>query len=140
MAEAFLNKKASEKFEAFSAGSEPTESVHPLSIDAMHKFDIDISEFKTKQIDQFKNEEFDFVITLCDKAKETCPCFPGKPVFAHWGFQDPVDFEGTEEEKREFFYKIPRHVETRINIFISLPMERQDKMALEQQVRNIANI
>ena len=140
MAEAFLKKKAPENFEAYSAGSEPAERVQPLTIDVMKRFDFDISEFKTKSIDQFKNEKFDFVITLCDKAKESCPSFPGKPLFAHWGFQDPVDFVGTEEEKREFFYKIARHIETRINLFISLPMESLDKMALEQQVRNIANI
>jgi arsenate reductase len=87
--------------EAFSAGIKKTH-VHPLAIQVLKENDIDISNNRSKTIDEFKGKPFDYVITVCDHAKETCPFFPGKKII-HKGFTDPSDFEGTFDEKLHAF-------------------------------------
>lgn len=99
MAEAILNEKSGDKFEAYSAGTKPASEINPLAVRAMASMKIDISSKKPKSVDVYANEEFDFIITLCNKGKEQCINYIGKPIFSHWGTLDPEDFEGTEEEK-----------------------------------------
>ena len=98
MAEGFL-KKFDKNLEVFSAGTNPSSQVHPKAIQVMKEVGIDLSENYPKMVDQFLNESFDYVITVCDNAKETCPIFFGKVDHQlHIGFEDPAEAKGTEEE------------------------------------------
>lgn len=100
-------------------------------------FAIDSSDARSKSLEEFRDTEFDFVITVCDKAKENCPIWPGRPVIAHWGSPDPVAFEGTEEERRNHFWQVAQQIKRRIDLFTSLPFESLDKLRLEAATREI---
>ncbi len=104
MAEGLANHDLSGRFEAFSAGTDPS-SVHPLAIKVMREIGIDISGHRSKSMDEFSQERFDYVITLCDQANESCPVFFGGTKRLHMGFPDPAAAEGGDEEKRGAFRK-----------------------------------
>ncbi len=104
MAEGLLRSLRGDLYDAFSAGTIASK-VNPYAIKVMSEIGIDISHHRSKSIDEFKGQIFDYVVTVCDNAKENCPFFPGKYVF-HKGFQDPADFEGTDEEKLMIFRKV----------------------------------
>lgn len=105
MAEGILNALYGNTFEAYSAGTHPTK-VHPLAIKVMQEIGIDISQNRSKSIEEFKGMFFDYVITVCDSAKETCPFYPYTKVILHKSFPDPSSYQGTEEQKLEFFRKV----------------------------------
>ncbi len=105
MAEAFLNHLYGESYEAFSAGTHPTQ-VHPLAKVVMQESGIDLSSHSSKPIETFKGEEFDYVITLCDKAKEECPFFPGGKRVMHRNFKSPIAKEAHQEEAIEDFRRV----------------------------------
>lgn len=105
MAEGLINALLGDKYIAYSAGTKPT-NVNPLVIKAMSEIGIDISHHRSKSIDEFKGEKFDYVITVCDNVKDICPFFPGGKKYIHKSFPDPSSFEGTEEEKLEFIRKV----------------------------------
>jgi len=105
IAEGILNHLYPLKYRAFSAGTEKT-SVNPLAIKVMKEIGIDISNQSSKLLDSFINEEWDYIITVCDNANETCPVFPGGKNRLHKSFKDPSSYQGTIEEKTEFFRKI----------------------------------
>ncbi|MEO0117229.1 MAG: arsenate reductase ArsC [candidate division WOR-3 bacterium] len=113
MAEGILNHLFGDRFRAFSAGIEPS-SLHPLAIKVMSEVGIDISQQRAKSIKEFQGEEFDFVITVCDKAKETCPFFPKAKEYKHWSFPDPSAREGTEEERLKVFREIRERIREKI--------------------------
>lgn len=140
MAEILLNYRGGDRFEAVSAGSRPVSSIYPLTLRLMEKSGFDLTGKRPKSINEYINEEFDFIITLCDKMKEECPVFPGQPIFAHWGTLDPEDFEGTEEEKYRQVEKALLEIANRVNLFINLPIEKLDRMALELKVNEIGKI
>jgi len=96
MAEAFLNKLYGDKYEAYSAGIEPRE-INPYVVKAMAEIGIDISKQRSKSINEFWDQNFDYVVTVCDNAKENCPFFPGEKIM-HKSFEDPAEFGGSEEE------------------------------------------
>lgn len=126
------------KFEAYSAGSEPKGEINPYTLrvlDEIHR--LDASDAKPKSWDEFKDTEFDFVITVCDKAKETCPFWPGQPVQAHWGSADPAAVEGTDEEKLKAFKDVSFEIRRRIEIFSSLPFEKLDHFRLQELTARI---
>jgi len=104
MAEGFIKALYSDKYKAYSAGTTPS-SVNPYAIRVMKEIGIDISNQRSKSINEFRGEIFDYVVTVCDNARETCPFFPGKKVI-HRGFQDPASVEGREEEKIAIFRKV----------------------------------
>lgn len=104
MAEGFIKALYSDKYKAYSAGTTPS-SVNPYVIRVMKEIGIDISNQRSKSINEFRGEIFDYVVTVCDNARETCPFFPGKKVI-HKGFQDPASVEGREEEKIAIFRKV----------------------------------
>ncbi|MEN6378717.1 MAG: arsenate reductase ArsC [Methanofastidiosum sp.] len=104
MAEGLLNNICGNTFEAYSAGSTPTR-INPLSIEALKEIGIDISSHYSKSTEDFMNIQFDYVITVCDNAKETCPFFPGAKNYIHKRFEDPSGVEGTEEDKLNAFRK-----------------------------------
>ncbi len=110
MAEGFL-KSFHPKLKVYSAGTKPAKQVHPKAIQVMTEIGIDITENKPKQVDQFINQEFDYVITVCGSAKETCPIFSGKVKnHLHIGFDDPDDAIGTEQEILQEFYRIRNEI------------------------------
>jgi arsenate reductase (thioredoxin) len=105
MAEGLLRDIAGDRYEVFSAGSKPS-VVNPLAIEAMKEVGIDISGQRSKHLNEYLSQPFDFVITVCDEAAETCPLFPGKAERIHWSFPDPAAAQGSYEERVEVF----RHV------------------------------
>jgi len=96
MAEGFLNALHGDRYKGFSAGIEPTQ-VNPYAVRVMAEIGIDISSHRSKSIEDFRGKNFNFVVTVCNHAKETCPFFPGEKIL-HKGFEDPSDFKGTEDE------------------------------------------
>lgn len=116
MAEALSNYFFSDKLEAYSAGIE-NRGVHPLTIEVLKEFGIDTSKLYSKTIDKFKNINFDFVVTVCDSAKEKCPFFPGKIVI-HKSFLDPSSIEGSGEERKKAFRKVRDEIKKWLEEFI----------------------
>ena len=99
MAEGFLNALYGDRYEGYSAGIEPAK-INPYAVKVMAEIGIDISTHRSKSIEEFRGENFDYVVTVCDHAKEACPFFPGEKVL-HKGFKDPSEFKGTEDEMLE---------------------------------------
>ena len=118
MAEGILRHYGKEKFEVFSAGLEPS-YVHPLAIKTMAESGIDISAQYSKTVNEFLGEDFSYVITVCDGAKERCPVFHGKYNAIHWSIKDPASAEGTESERMKDFRRVRQNILERINHFIS---------------------
>ncbi len=106
------------EYQAFSAGAVPTGIVNPLTLQALKEHGHDTIGFRSNPLDEFIDEEFDIVITVCDDAKEACPVWPKKTSVLHWSFEDPAAFEGSEKERRIFFEKIYGQIEERISKFL----------------------
>jgi arsenate reductase len=106
MAEGLVNHYMGDKWEAFSAGTRPSGYVHPLAVRAMAELGIDISSYRTKSVDEYRDVAFDRVITVCDHAARNCPAWLGEGIVKHIGFPDPAAAEGSEEERLAIF----RHV------------------------------
>ncbi len=117
MAEGLLRYFGNNKFEVFSAGTHPS-VVHPLAIEAMKEIGIDISNHRSKHVSEFLGQNFDYVITVCDKAKESCPTFPGQVKRIHWSFEDPAEATGTKEERMKVFRKVRDEIKEHILSFI----------------------
>lgn len=113
MAEGLLRDMAGDKFEVFSAGVNPTQ-INPLSIRAMQEIGIDISNQKSKSAKGFLGQQFDYVVTVCDNAKQTCPVFPGKYEKIHWNLEDPAEAQGIESEKMIVFRRVRDQIKDRI--------------------------
>jgi arsenate reductase len=137
MAEALLNHSGEGRFTALSAGSNPVPEVHPVAVKVLENAGFDMTGKRPKSLQEYIHEDFDFIITLCDKMKETCPVFPGQPIFAHWGMPDPADFDGDETEKVRAFETTLRELSHRIHLFLNIPIDKLDRMALEQKVKEI---
>ena len=117
MAEGLVNHDLAERFEVFSAGTNPS-SVHPLAIKVMREIGIDISHHRSKSMDEFAKERFDYVITLCDQANESCPVFFGGTRRLHMGFPDPAAAKGGDEEKRGAFRKVRDQIRQELEKFL----------------------
>jgi arsenate reductase len=117
MAEGLLRQLAGDRFEAFSAGTEVS-SVRPEAISVMAELGIDISGQHSKSVDQFVGQQFSWVITVCDRARESCPYFPGAEQTAHWGFDDPAEAPGTDEERLYVFRRVRDEIRDRLRMFI----------------------
>jgi arsenate reductase len=113
MAEGLLRHLAGGRFEAMSAGTEATR-VRPLAIRAMEEIGIDISKQESQTLERYLQEPFDYVITLCDDANETCPFFPGASTRLHWSFEDPSKAEGSEQERLETFRRVRDKIKDRV--------------------------
>lgn len=144
MAEALFNKLGKGRFKAYSAGSHPTGRVHPMAIEVVNSLGYPSNELRSKSWDEFALPEapqMDFIFTVCDKAAgEACPVWLGKPITAHWGFEDPAAFQGTEEEKRHEFQKILRFMSNRVNLFTNLPLASLDRFTIKSELDNIGKI
>lgn len=123
MAEGMLRHLAGDRFEVYSAGLAPTE-VNPLAIRVMAEIGIDISRQKSKSVNQFLTQEFDYVITVCAQAKQTCPVFPGRHEAIHWSLEDPAQAEGTKDERLTVFRTVRNQIKEKIIEFLDLPKDR----------------
>ena len=137
MAEALLNSKGKGRFEAASAGSRPAARVNPYAVDTLREYGIPWAGHPPRSVDGLEREPWDFVITVCDRAKESCPIFPGQPVLAHWGMPDPADVEGDDAAKRAAFRDAFVLISRRIDLLLALPLGKLDRLALEARVRAI---
>jgi arsenate reductase (thioredoxin) len=124
MAEGLLQFHGHGRFEAFSAGTEAT-AVRPEAIAVMAEIGIDISGQQSKTFDRYLGEPFEWVITVCDRARQTCPVFPGADNTDHWGFDDPAEAEGSEEERLAVFRRLRDEINSRIKMFV-LSAGRED--------------
>lgn len=141
LAEAYLNSAGKGRFRAYSAGSKPGGRVNPFALELLQKTRIGSEGLRSKSWDEFARPgapEMDFVFTVCDNAAaEECPYWPGQPMTAHWGVPDPAAVEGSYEDKRRAFHEAFRALSTRINLFLSLPLQKLDRLALQKQLREI---
>jgi len=119
MAEAFLRREAGDRFEVVSGGIDPV-PVNPMAIEAMRRVGIDISAAQSKSVTRFLGQRFDYVITVCDRARQSCPVFPGGAETLHWGFDDPAEATGTEAERQAVFDRVLTEIAGRIHAFIPL--------------------
>lgn len=118
IAEGFLRNLAGDRLEVASAGTQPA-GLNPGAVEAMREVGIDISAHRSKRVEEFLGRRFDFVITVCDRAKETCPVFPGARSVKHWSFDDPAAAEGSPEEKRAVFRRVRDEIAARIRAFMA---------------------
>ena len=118
MAEGLLRHLGDGQVEAFSAGTE-AKGVHPLATRVMSEVKVDISGQESKNVEVFAGERFDFVITVCDRAKEQCPVWPGVREQIHWSLDDPAEAEGNEEQRLEVFRRVRNEIRQRIRLFLA---------------------
>lgn len=141
LAESLLNTLGKGRFQAFSAGSFPKGQVHPLAIDLLKRTNLPSGDFRSKSWDEFAAPgapPLDFIFTVCDNAAgEVCPVWPGKPMTAHWGIADPAAAEGSNADKAFAFRKALKELETRIKLFVQLPIASLDQMTLREKLRAI---
>ncbi len=144
MAEALLKNLGKGRFNAFSAGSHPAGQINPFAIDQLRRADLPFEGLRSKNWEEFSAPnapKLDFVFTVCDKAAgEVCPIWPGQPMTAHWGIEDPAVVEGSEELKRQAFAKAFNQLNRRISLFVSLPFSKIDGMSLKKELDNIGHL
>jgi len=141
LAEAYLNHAGKGRFKAYSAGSRPGGKVNPFALELLQKSRIDTAGLRSKSWDEFAQPgapRMDFVFTVCDNAAaEPCPYWPGQPMSAHWGVEDPAAVEGSDEDKRRAFKVAFSLLSARINLLLNLPLDRLDRMSLQAKLREI---
>lgn len=144
LAEALLNHLGKGRFRAYSAGSHPAGAVNPFAIELLQRSKLPVADLRSKSWDEFAAPgapEFDFVFTVCDNAAgEACPAWSGQPMTAHWGIEDPAAAEGSDEDKRRAFSLALAQLNRRISIFVSLPVEKLDKLSLKKQLDDIGHL
>lgn len=142
IAEGLLNSLGGARgFRAFSAGSHPKGTVHPLALKVLTSHRIPIDGFRSKGWDEFAQPSapaLDFVFTVCDQAAgEVCPVWPGQPMTAHWGVPDPAAVEGSEDTLEKAFVDVLVTIKRRVELMLALPLDSLDRMALQQHVKDI---
>jgi arsenate reductase (thioredoxin) len=141
LAESILRKEARGRFRAYSAGSHPKGAVNPFALKVLATLEYPTEGLRSKSWDEFAASGapiMDFVFTVCDTAAaETCPAWPGQPMTAHWGIEDPADVDGTDIQKEAAFVLAARYLRNRITIFASLPLKSLDKLSLNAKLREI---
>ena len=141
LAEQLINHWGRGKFQGFSAGSHPKGAVHPIALELLKHMKLPTEGLRSKSWDEFAvagAPKLDFVFTVCDNAAgESCPYWPGQPMTAHWGVEDPAAVEGTETEKWLAFRTAFRELENRIKVFTSLPIRTLDRAKLQARLNEI---
>lgn len=127
MAEGILRHLSGGRIEVFSAGSHPS-SVHPYAIQVLAAMGIDISQQKSKHLDEFRDQSFDYIVTVCDRVRESCPTFPGDPEGIHWSFIDPAAVKGSDKDRYRAFEQVALQLITRLRYFLIL-IEREKGIA-----------
>jgi arsenate reductase len=143
MAEAILNFKGKSRFTAYSAGSHPSGQIRPEALKRLEGARIPVEGLRSKSWDDFSKPsapKLDFVFTVCDNAaKEVCPLWPGQPMTAHWGVPDPAAVKGSEQEVDRAFREAFTILDRRISLFLSLPLESIDRLALKKEIDEIGS-
>lgn len=141
MAEALINTMGQGRFRAYSAGSHPTGKVNSFAVEKVESVNYPTENLRSKSWDEYATPDapkMDFIITVCDNAAgEMCPVWPGQPISAHWGFEDPAAVEGTDAEKRRAFEQTFRHMMNRVRLFVNLPLKMLDQTAIKRELANI---
>jgi len=141
LAESILTKDGSGKFRAFSAGSQPKPDVNPLAVETLEKMGYPTAGLRSKSWDEFETAEaprMDLVITVCDNAAgEVCPIWPGHPLKAHWGIEDPAAVGGSHIEKLAAFATAFRYLRNRISLLVALPVAKLEALSLVDKLRDI---
>lgn len=144
LAEVILNNLGKGRFNAFSAGSHPAGEVNSCTLDFLRQQGLSVEGLRSKNWDEFASPDapqFDFIFTVCDKAAgEVCPTWPGQPMTAHWGIEDPAAVEGDDEAKRRAIAKSHRELAIRISLFLSLPFSKLDAMSLKRELDTIGKL
>jgi len=145
MAECALNRWGMGKFKGFSAGSTPKGQVHPMALETLKRLNYRTDNLRSKDWTEFADSaggpELDFVFTLCDDAAgEVCPAWPGQPMTAHWGVEDPAAFVGPPDKQLRLFRAVYGMLENRIKIFTSLPIHTLDRLSLHSRLQQIGHI
>lgn len=144
LGEALFNTLGKGKFKAYSAGSHPAGKANPFALEWLQQQGYGIEGLRSKSWDEFAAPgapEFDFIFTVCDNAAgEVCPVWFGKPVTAHWGIPDPAAAEGGDEAKRAAFKRAAEQLARRIQLFMSLQIEKLDKLALKEKLAEIGQM
>ena len=141
LAEAMMNTLGAPRFRAYSAGSHPNGTVNPFAIELLQKNRMPTESLRSKSWDEFAAPGapvLDFVFTVCDSAAgEVCPLWPGQPITAHWGIEDPAAVTGSDEDKRKAFFAAYNRLQHRIQLFLSLPLAKLDRVALTRRLQEI---
>jgi len=138
LAEYLLRHLGGDRFEVSSAGSKPSGKVNPLVLRILtENFQIDASDARCKSWHELENIHFDFIITLCDDARERCPVMPGEPIAAHWSFEDPSSFQATEEDIFDKLVRMAFAIRRRVELFATLPMDKLDRLQRQIHIRRI---
>ena len=144
LGEALMNAVPGGAFKAWSAGSQPKGEVHPLTLHTLRELGLSTEGYRSKSWDEFATPDappLDFVFTVCDNAAgETCPYWPGQPMTAHWGVEDPAAVEGSEIDKVNAFRDAARFLRNRINAFAALPLATIDRMSLQFKLKDIGKL
>ena len=132
------------RFNAYSAGSQPKGAVNPFALELLEKNRLPTAGLRSKSWDEFAAPEapqMDFVFTVCDSAAgEVCPIWPGQPISAHWGVDDPAAVEGSDDVKRKAFFRAYNQLHHRISIFASLPISKLDRLTLQKRLDQIGEL
>lgn len=143
MAEALLQRWGLGRFGSYSAGSTPKGQVNPFALEVLQSNNFATENFRSKSWNEFTKEDapkMDFVFTVCDNAaNEVCPVWPGQPMSAHWGIEDPDQPELSEDEQQRLFLKAYLEMDYRIKMFTSLPLEKLDKLSLQNKLDEIGS-
>jgi arsenate reductase len=144
LAECIMNREGSDRFKAFSAGSQPQGRVHPLALALLEHKAYETRGLRSKSWEEFGRAgapDIDFVFTVCDNAaREVCPVWPGQPMSAHWGIPDPAAVEGSEAERALAFADAYRMLANRISLFTSLPIATLDRLSLQRRLDEIGQV
>lgn len=144
MAEASLTRWGQGRFLAHSAGSHPRGEVHPMTLRVLAKLGFDIGRYRSKDWAEFSGPDapqLDFVFTVCDRAaNEVCPIWPGQPMTAHWGIEDPAEFVGDDARTYAYFMRIYTYLDRRIQLFTALPLEALGGLSLQQRLDEIGRV
>lgn len=136
-----MNNLGQGRFKGYSAGSHPGGSVNPYALELLARHQFSTENLHSKSWDVFSQPDapqFDFIFTVCDNAAgEACPFWPGKPISAHWGVEDPAAVEGSKEAKTKAFSDVFRILSRRISLFLSLPLDKLDALAIKQEMDQI---
>lgn len=141
IAEVVLNQLGKGRCRAFSAGSQPSGAVHPLTLQVLQGQGYDTGALRSKSWEEFARADapqMDFVFTVCDQAAgEVCPVWPGQPLTAHWGFADPVKVEGDAQRCLDAFGQVQHEIANRLRLFLSLPLAKLDRLAIKRELDRI---
>ena len=141
MAEVMLNHLGQGRFKGYSAGSHPKGTVHPLALETMQRMGLPVDGLRSKSWEEFARPDapaLDIIVTVCDDAAgEVCPIWPGTPMTAHWGVEDPAAFQGTEDAQREKFREVALILRQRIECLLRLPLATLDRMTMQSKLKEI---